>query len=274
MAMEFHLYRTKFIKPAQSHLFTISLTAREFFEKSLAERPSLELREHNVWHIGNIEYFTESAGRFAVGRTTKTTVEKFDPESGNFTEQTDDSGPYTYVYFDSTIGLFGIGKKAKVANDVKSIARNLQRLLAKTELVQHYELDVRVEFIPDPKNFIEKIYSAYAIKKFKAYFTGPNPIDADELFQRPMSYYCQKLNGYKGSVVVTGEKLDDDAIVAVAKSTAATANSASALIQTERGTRPVSIAFKGDAVKVVAEVEYSKERTLSTIQQAYKEIRG
>lgn len=270
---EFHLYRTKFIKPAQGTLFSPDLSAKEIFESGLAERPSLELRRNNVWHIGNVEYLTDSAGRFAIGRTTKTTVEKFDPDSGNFTELVDDSGPYTYVYFDSQIGLLGICKKSKVANDVKSIAAKIQKLLGKTKLVTYHSIDVRVNFIPDPEGFIEKIYGAYAIKRFKAHFTGPNPVDADELFQKPMSYYCQQLNGEQGDVVVTGDSLYDEAIVAVAKSTAATGNSAAALIQTERGTRPTSIAFRGDAAKVVVEQDVSKEDTLVAIQQAYRGIR-
>lgn len=270
---EFHLFRTKFIKPAQGTLFNPDLTAQEIFESCLKERPSLELRRNNVWHIGNVEYLVPYAGRFAIGRTTKTTVEKFDQDSGNFTELIDDSGPYTYVYFDSRIGLLGIGKKSKVAPDVRAIASKIQKLLARTKLITHNNIDVRVDLIPDPQGFIEKVFNAYAVKRFKAHFTGPNPIDADELFQKPMSYYCQQLNGQEGSVVVTGETLNDEAIVAVAKSTAATGNGASALIQLERGARPISISLRGDAAKVVVEQDAEIEDTLSAIQEAYREIR-
>lgn len=271
--LEFHLFRTKFIKPAQGTLFTPDLTAQEIFESCLKERPSLEVRRNNVWHIGNVEHLVPYAGRFAIGRTTQTTVEKFDQDSGNFTELIDDSGPYTYVYFDSRIGLLGIGKKSKVAADVRAIARKIQKLLAMTSPITHNNIDVRVDFIPDPQGFIEKVSNAYAVKRFKAHFTGPNPIDADELFQKPMSYYCQQLNGQEGSVVVTGESLNDEAIVAVAKSTAATGNGASALIQLERGARPTSITFRGDAAKVVVEQDANVEDTLSAIQEAYREIR-
>jgi hypothetical protein len=271
--MEYHLYRTKFIKPAQIHLFNSEVTAREMLEKGMAERPSLVLRKNNVWHIGNVEYITESGGRFAIGRTTKTTVEKFDTTSGNFTEQIDDSGPYTFVYFDSQLGLLGIGKKTKVAADVKSIARIIQKLLLRTNLVLMNQIDVRVDFIPDPESFLQKIHCAYAIKRFKAYFTGPNPIDADELFQKPMSYYCQQLEGEQGSVLVVGESLNAESVAAVAKSTAATANGASALIQTVVGVRPIPISFKGDAIKVLTEQGAEKTQTLTAIQSAYREVR-
>lgn len=271
--IEYHLYRTKFIKPAQVNLFDSNLTAQEMLEEGLAERPSLELRANNVWHLGNVEHITKSGGRFAIGRTTKTTVEKFDITSGNFTELIDDSGPYTFVYFDSQLGLLGIGKKTKVATDVKSIARKIQKLLSKTKLVMLNQIEVRVDFIPDPENFLQKIHSAYAIKRFKAYFTGPNPIDADELFQKPMSYYCQQLEGVQGSVVVSGDALNEESVAAVAKSTAATANSASALIQAERGARPTTISFKGDARKILVEQDTKKEQVLEAIHSAYRGVR-
>lgn len=271
--LEYHLYRTKFIKPSQVDLFHPELSAREMLEAGLAERPYIKIRQDNVWHIGNVEYFNEGGGRFAIGRTTRTTIEKFDESTGNFTELIDDSGPYTFVYFDSKLGLLGIGKKSKVAPDVKSIGRKIQKLLSATTLVKHNQIDVRVEFIRDPKGFLQKIHSAYAIKRFKATFTGPNPIDADELFQKPMSYYCQKLEGEQGSVVVAGEALNEIAVAAVAKSTAATANDASALIQNARGERPISISFRGDAKKVIVEQDLEKEDVLLTIQKTYREVR-
>lgn len=271
--VEYHLYRIKFIKPSQIDLFHPNLTAREMLESGLAERPSIELRKNNVWHIGNVEYLTEHAGRFAIGRTTKTTVEKFDVASGNFTELVDDSGPYTFVYFDLRLGLLGIGKKSKVAVDVKSIARKIQNIFSRTKLVCHNKIDVRVDFIPDPENFLQKISNAFAIKRFKANFTGPNPIDADELFQRPMSYYCQQLDAEEGSVVVSGSALNEESIIAVAKSTAATANGASALILSDRGARPTSISFKGDARKVLVGQDLDKVQILNEIQSAYREVR-
>jgi hypothetical protein len=254
-------------------MFHSELTAREMFETGLDERPSLELRANNVWHIGNVEKITNSGGRFAIGRTTKATIEKFDSTSGNFKELIDDSGPYTFVYFDSELGLLGIAKKTKVAPDVKSIARKIQKLLLNTALVMHHQIEVRVDFIPDPESFLQKIRSAYAIKKFNAYFTGPNPIDADELFQKPMSIYCQRLEGEYGRVMVTGVSLNEDSVTAVAKSTAATGNSASASIQPEKGTRQIKITFQGDARKILIDPDVSKQEALKLIQAGYKAVR-
>jgi hypothetical protein len=271
--LEYHLYRTKFIKPAQVDLFQAHLSAREMLEKGLEERPSIELRQNSVWHIGNVEYFNNGEGRFAIGRTTLTTVEKFDKNTRDFTELLDDSGPYTFVYFDSKLGLLGIGKKTKLSADVKSVALKIQKLLASTKIVKRNKIDVRVEFIRDPEDFLQKIYAAYAIKRFKATFTGPNPVDADELFQKPMSYYCQQLEGEQGLVTVTGEALNRQVVAVVAKSTAATANDATALIQNAKGEKAVSISFKGDAKKIFVEHDTTKTDVLLTMQDTYREVR-
>lgn len=271
--LEYHLYRIKFIKPSQIDLFHHNITPQDLFIKGINEKPSIKFRQSNVWHIGNVEYFNPSEGRFAIGRTTITTLEKFDEKTGNFTEKTDDSGPYTFVYFDSKLGLLAICKKTKVAADVKSIGNKIQKLLSNSNLIKQSKIEIRVEHIRDPESFINKIQRAYSIKKFTATFTGPNPIDADELFQRPLSYYCQQLDGEQGSVVVSGESLNEDAVTAVARSTAATANDASAVILKNRGDRPEKITFKGDAKKVIISDEEDKTIVILKIKEAYNEVR-
>jgi hypothetical protein len=270
---ELHLYRVKFIKPAQAKLFNPNTSPRDFFEEALKVRPSAGVRQNHVWHIGNVEYFDNDGGRFAIGRTTKTTIEKYDDQTGDFVEQMDDSGPYTYVYFDASLGLLGIAKKSKVAPKVASIARKLQLLFGKTELAWHSGIEVRVNIIPDPDDFLKKIHSAYSIKRFRAEFTGPNPVDADALFQKPLSFYCQELNAKSGEVTVSGDDLNDEAIAAVAKSTAATGNHASALIQPSRGSRLVSVAFKGNAIKVLVDAEEHKDLVLQAVRGQYSGVR-
>ena len=255
-------------------LFNSDISPSELFLKALQEKPSIELRQNNVWHIGNIEYFDDVSGSFAIGRTTKTTVEKYDDETGNFIETEDDSGPYTFILFDRSIGLLGIAKKSNVAPNVEAIARKVEKIFSYCKAVKEYGFDVKVRFIPDPETFLQKIKSAYAIKRFRAFFTGPNPFDADELFQKPLSVYCQKVGADQGSVEVHGEGLNDETVIAVAKSTASSGNSATASIQTEKGKKPVPISLKGDAVKVVVDPVLPKRSALSEVREAYQEVRG
>lgn len=271
--VEYHLYRVKFIKPRQLRLFPSEMSASDLFADALKEKPSIALKRENVWHIGNIEYFSDMTGSFAIGRTTKTTVERYDDESGNFKEELDDSGPYTYVLFDRSIGLIGIAKKSKVAPDVPAIARKVKALLESSFVVKNSGVEVKVSLIPDPEDFILKIRHAYSIKKFRAYFTGPNPADADEIFQKPLSVYCKELNGDHGSVEVVGNSLNEETVEAVAKSTAATGNSASAKIQPKKDKKIIAIHLGGDAVRVPVDLDISRVQALAELQEAYYGVR-
>lgn len=272
--VEYYLYRAKFIKPTQRDLFLPNISTSQLFIKTLNEKPEITLKQDHVWHIGNIEYFDEMTGAFAVGRTTKTTVERFDPVTGDFVDLVDDSGPYTHVLFDCSIGLLGIAKKAKVAPDVGSIARKITKLFENTSIVKEHGIEVRVDIIPDPDGFIKKLRSAYSIKRFKASFTGPNPVDADELFQKPLSVYCKEINGDYGNVEVVGENLNEENIEAVAKSTAATGNTASARIQPSQQKKYINIKLKGDAVRIPVDSEQRRAEVLKELQETYYKVRG
>lgn len=270
---EYYLYRVKFIKPAQMSLLGRNLTSASLFLSSIDDKPEFMLAKGGEWHLGNIEHYEEGTGSFAVGRTTKTTVERFDKASGNFIDHLDDSSPYTVIVFDSKIGLLGITKKSKLASDAATVARRVRDLLQKTNSAIDSGVEVRVDYIPDPEGFLAKLRSSYAIKKFKASFTGPNPIDADELFQRPLSVYAQAIGGQSGSLEVVGDALNEDVAEAIAKSTAATGNTASARVIPEKGGKSKLIKMKGVAAVVAVDDDASYPDVILQIKSVYESIR-
>ncbi|WP_146135151.1 hypothetical protein [Neisseria iguanae] len=72
---------------------------------------------------------------------------------------------------------------------------------------------------------------AYKLFRFTITFRGPNPFDADEYFQKPLSVYLSAANGQKGRTIIDGDDLNGDVLTEVTKSSAATGNEASARIQ-------------------------------------------
>ena len=239
--IEFHLFRVKFIRPGQTSILHDSRTAAEVFKDSIAEKPSMIFKENHIWHIGNNETFDDNSGAFALGRTTKTTLPKYDKDSKNFTEELFEDSPYTFCVYDLSVGFVAVAKKHKLSPDVMGIARKLKVVLENSRPVQINEIRVVIDPISDPDGFILKLKSAYAIKKFTAHFTGPNPVDADALFQKPISVYCQATNGEKGKVEVEGQSLNDETLVAVTYSTAASGNEATAKIVESPGQAPKNI---------------------------------
>lgn len=255
-------------------LLNTELSSSDLFLGAINDKPGLKLRTGTEWHIGNVNFIDSLHGSFAVGKTTKTTVERFDKESGDFIDQIDDSGPYTRVIFDCGIGLLGIAKKSKLAPDAKAVARKLQSLFEQSELIILTGVEVKVDYIPDPEDFIDKIREAYSIKKFRATFTGPNPVDADELFQKPLSVYCQEIGADRGALEVQGASLNEETVEEIAKSTAATGNTATARIIQDAGGKSIPITMAGNAVVVAVDENAPTNEVIQEMQKEYARVRG
>jgi hypothetical protein len=273
--IEYHLFRVKFIRPKQQSLLHDSRSASDIFKYSIFEKPTVEFKENHIWHIGNIEEYSASSGSFALGRTTKTTLSKYDKLSGNFTEDLFDDSPYTYCIYDLSVGFVAIAKKSKLAPTVTGISRRLKVVLENAEAVKINEIRVIIDPISDPDGFILKLQTAHSIRKFTAHFTGPNPIDADLLFQKPISVYCQAANGEKGKVEVEGSDLNSETLIAVTHSTAASGNEVSAKITEMENQRPKKIHLRGDAVKrSYDEDNHNMELVAMDMRQEYQRIRN
>ena len=260
--------------PVKVHSCTTVGRPLNIFLDVLNEKPSRELRQEIVWHIGNIHLVDNSGGSFAIGRTTRRTVSKYVADTGDFIEELFEESPYTICLYDTSIGFVAIARKTKLAPTTHGIARQLARLLDATDAVRQNEIDVAVDPISDPEHFIAKLRDSYSIKSFTAEFTGPNPIDADEVFQKPLSVYCQAVNGKEGKVSVQGDDLDSESLIEVAKSTAAIGNDAIARVFEKRGQRPVRIHLRGDPVKkAYDEEQFEDAQALKDMRAEYRRVR-
>jgi len=273
--IEYSLFRAKFVKPRQQSLFDPNLTAAQLFLSAILEKPSAEIRTGYMWHIGNLQPFDDDnmTGYFAVGRTTNATVEKFDPESKNFLVEELETSPYTHVVFDASIGILGIAKKTSLAPTAKGIASKIEMLLQQTTEILKNEITVEVRPIPDPDGFLKAVLAAYRVSRFTATFRGPNPIDADALFQKPLAVYCSKVNGEKGKVQVQGADLDREVISEVARSSAATGNETSARIHKTASQKPITISMSGDPIKKKYDEDiHNPEGVLHDMKNLYQKI--
>jgi hypothetical protein len=193
--------------------------------------------------------FSEFRGYFAIGRTTKATIEKFDERSRDFLEEELKTSPYTHCVFDAQIGIVGIARKSALAPTVKRIAERVQQVLSNSEVAGISNVSVEIAPIPDPEEFISAIATAYRVSRFAATFHGPNPFDADEYFQRPLSVYLQAAGGKKGRAEIKGDDLRRDVLQSVTRSTAGTGNEASATITKNEAQKSITIHLRGDPVK-------------------------
>lgn len=273
-SIEYSLFRAKFVKSIQASLFSSTISPRDLFLSAINERPSAELRKGYIWHIGNIDYFSDDSGYFAIGRTTNSTIEKFDEISGNFVEEELTASPYTHCVFNAKIGILGIAKKSILAESSKGIAHRIEQLLSMSRSIIENDITVEIPPIPDPEGFLRAISSAHKVSRFSATFHGPNPFDADEHFQKPLSVYLQAAGGEKGKAQIQGEDLNRHVLAEVTRSTAATGNEASARILKGKNQKPITINLRGDPIKRrYDENKHHPDTVLNDLTETYNRIR-
>jgi hypothetical protein len=269
--VEYCLFRVKFVLPSQTSWLHYPVKPSDVFLASLEEKADSEVRTGYRWHIGNVALFSKTSGYFAIGRTTRATFEKFDIDTGNFVEEELETSPYTHCVFDAAIGFVGIAKKPSLSPTTQGIARRVEEVLSRTSQVTDNQIRVEITPIPDPESFLREVESAYRVTQFGATFQGPNPFDADEMFQKPLSVYLAAADGEKGRTQVEGQDLNREVIQAVTKSTAATGNEASARIQRVRGAR---IHLRGSTVGTSYDEEtHDPKRVLDDLGNLYQKVR-
>lgn len=273
---DFYLYRTKLTIAEQKNLFgQEELSRPEILKRIISEKPSSELRKGRYWHIGNAKMISAYGGYFAVGKTSKSILEKYDEETGNFLEEIDETSPYTHVVFDAELGLFSIARKQRLSTTINGIAIKVKELLQNSETAFQYGISVGLDPISDPKDFIEALQSAYNVKSFTVTFTRSNPFDVDEHFQKPMEKYLDAANGLEGTTTIKGEDLSSDTLVAMTKSTAATGNDAKAYLRPSQKERLIRKSLKSNPAHfALLEEEFTEELALNMARKLYRTVRG
>ncbi len=270
-----YLFRVKVQKAEQGVLFGREMEPSKFVTKVISSKPSGELREGYIWHIGNVVLIGDEGLSFAAGRTTKKSKELYDENEKNFLEVEDEESPFTYVYYDIKYGFLAIEPKSKLSPTVKGIARNIEKLLNRQDFVVDSGYRIEISEIWDPEDFLRHIRQAYAVVGFTVHFGKPNPFDVEADFHRPMEKYLEETGGRKGKATVQGEDLDRDKIEEVTRSVASTGNDASARLRMNEGQRPVTRHLEGDPVTIPIEDEERSDKLtlLDKLRDAYIRVR-
>ena len=271
---EYTLFRVKMIRPYQKSLLHDDLSSPEIFRLAIGEKPVGSSSRGPSWRIGNIVSIGSTSGRFALGKITRSTVEKFDTQTENFVEEEVEAGPYTHCVFNSSIGFVGIARKSSLAPTTEGLARRLKELLEQAEVVKRNGVSVEIDPIQDPGSFLNALEQAYQVLRYTVTFTGPNPYDADEELQKPLQVYLSATGGSRGTTTVTGTDLNRGVLRSVTRSIAATGNDASARIRPAKGQGSVVIRLAGDPVRIrFSEGEGDVSEVLQELESQYRRVR-
>lgn len=272
--LEFQLFRIKFIKSNQPTFFDEDKTPTQIFLEALKSKPKYQnVNYGSYWHLGNLE-IKDNSGYFAFGKTTSSKIEKYDENSNNFVEEDSETSPFTHVVFDAELGLIALSKKTKLSRTIRGLTKKLKFILDQTEIVSENNVLCLIDPIKNPRTFIQQIKDAYSILKFEAGFVGPNPFDADEYFNKPMSVYLKKANGEKGKTIIEGEKLNVEVIEEVTKSVASIGNEANARIQEYEDSVPKKIHLGSEYLMFsINDSEFRKQDAISEMRELYYKTR-
>lgn len=239
-------------------------------------KPSAELRSGYIWHIGNINNLRNNGFYFALGRTTKSIVERYDEDEGNFIEEDFESSPYTHVIVDLHYQVIGIAKKTRLAPTAIGIANQLERLLNSCDYVSSLDVRIDVSDINDPEDFVTYLHEAYAVTKFSMDFGEPNPWDADKDFQAPMQKLLRASSGSKGKTTIAGQDLERNTLEELSRATASSGNDAQVVIKVDEASKNTTKHLKGNPATVSEEMVRTNDEKLSILEKIasyYRKIR-
>ena len=138
-SVQFQLFRIQVFLEPQMRLPVRSATGGErnrpaIIEQAIRSKPSIRSSSGMVWHLGNVDQIEDRVLYFAVGRTTRTTMEYFDEGRGDFAEVEFATAPYTHAIIDLDLEVCAIAAKSRLARTINGIARRLDDLLNASEV--------------------------------------------------------------------------------------------------------------------------------------------
>lgn len=272
--IRFQLFRLRlFLEPT---LFNQDVDRIKVLRETILEKPSAELRKGFWWHVGNVKELGSNGAYFALGRTTKSMVELYDPEKKDFIVDEHPESPYTHAYIDFPFQVLAIGYKPRLAPYTKTIAKQLERLLNQQEKLQHVDMASDIAPLNDPRDFLTHLKEADVVGNFTAEFTLPNPFDSEEDFEKPFQRFIRASDGNKGKATVSGPDLNREVIENIARACASSGNDASARMKDTEQSRFRTRHLKGRAVTLDyddEDPEESPESFMDAIRETYKAIR-
>jgi hypothetical protein len=274
--VNFELFRIKVLGTEQTSLLWPAMTKAGLILEMISGRPSLELRKDHTWHIGNPVRLDDSGMYFRIGRITKTILERFDSVTGDFLEEPFEEAPYTHAFVDLDLEVAGIAAKSRLAPTAVGIANKLQEILQRSEPARLRRLDIEVEPIVDPDDFIQQLRDAYAITRFSVTFGRPNPFDVNQDFQGPLERFLNEASGETGRATISGKNLKSGPLEEIARSAAATGQDATASLRTSKGSKPVKKRLRRQPAAVAVEDlngEVDKDQFVAEMRKAYSAIR-
>lgn len=270
-SVQFQLFRIQvFFDPQMRLPIRGPLRERDrtaIIEQAIRSKPSIRTTTGMVWHLGNVEEVQNRVLHFAVGRTTRTTMDYFDEGKGDFIEVEFATAPYTHAIVDLELEVCAIAAKNRLSRTINGIARRLDDLLNRSDVAVDNNAHFEVTEIANPDDFLRRLRRAEAVTSFTVAFRLPNAFDADKDFLEPRMRLAEAARAKRGKIEIAGTNLNKDVVESVARSVAATGDDAHAKIRERKGSDELRIDLRHSNVLFRAEEPDSPDTIAAIIAQ-------
>ncbi|WP_147456169.1 hypothetical protein [Aquitalea palustris] len=225
------------------------------------------------WSLGNYNVSMESrSGLFCIGRSASFRKPSRDNKLGNYNVNIDIKNPFSRVLFDYELGVICIERNYDLSADVERVANMLQKIMSTTPVFVDNGLILSIRAVRDSAELVEKIKSAYLIKKFSIHFTRRNPRNLDKFFHQLPKIQLEEIDGSEGTLSFHGEELNKSKIVAITKSARVASNNVFVGLISEKGGRVINHELnRSPIVRIELSEDFVVESGLSIMRNCYGE---
>lgn len=214
-------------------LFSPQISRRQAILDAVGIQSVLSYRDHE-WRIGDVTPLDEDGIYFTFGRKSNLSIIEYDSKSRRFADSNIPNWPFSYIFLDARLGVIAISRNGKLSRETDSVANRLREMFSRYEPISAFWV-IELKPIDDPVPFIDKLETAFSIKRFSFEFRRPNPFDIDEDLQKPLEEYLLEANGIGGEVQIEGDNLKASVVEHQARSAIVASAPTRALIQEEAG---------------------------------------
>lgn len=170
-------------------IFPADLPPETILAQAIEERPSRQMRR-GEWRIGNVHRLDGDGYYFKLGKRQAKLKEQV--REGDFEEEFLEESLSTHVVLDARLEVSAIVSKPELASSPLSLARQLRALVQSSEACKSRAIDVEIDPIKDPANFLNILRSASRIEGFRFVVTRPNMFDTEKLFVKPTEEFVRQ----------------------------------------------------------------------------------
>lgn len=260
-SVEMFLFRLK-LEPyrRQRSLAELSINRPDLLFKLLSLVPSYQFSKKSIFRTSKIDNISETEHYFEVGIEYKKDGAKFDKIKKSFIAHENEITDFAHCFYESKIQLLVIEKKtglpapktlasrlALAIEQIKTITEVFS-CLTQEEQMLFINSRCKADVIYEPSEFLKIIKNAYKVLKFNINIPMPNPVDFNDMIQKPVSELMSDVNASTSTVTVENKKegLDTHRLIGLTHDLSAYGAGASARVKKEENSNSEYIKLNKD----------------------------